>query len=188
MNSKLFLLIAFLGLQLHMSFGQDQDECYNCGYMQATDGRRSKIPSQDEDIPFCGNDTIGEGTPTQVVGMGGCCFAFKIEHIDEETGDVTYESRHGASTDPDQAWFGQECGKTESGMHCDYKHISGGGYDQDGIVCHCYENKCNTEVPDLSSLPPPSPTQSNSSNRIHILQNVFIYVMLLNFICHFFSI
>ena len=73
MNSKLFLLIAFLGLQLHMSFGQDQDECYNCGYMQATDGRRSKIPSQDEDIPFCGNDTIGEGTPTQVVGMVSNC-------------------------------------------------------------------------------------------------------------------
>ena len=44
--------------------------------------------------------------------QGGCCFAFKMEHIDEQTGDVTYESRHGASTSPDQPWFDQECGKT----------------------------------------------------------------------------
>ena len=71
MNLKLFLFIAFLGLQNHMSFGQG-DQCYNCGYMQATDGHRFKIPSQDEDIPFCGNDTIGENTPKQDVGMVGC--------------------------------------------------------------------------------------------------------------------
>ena len=56
-------------MSLHVSLAQ-QDLCYNCGYLETHTGERVEIPSQDEHIPFCGNDTINPNTTEKVpVGM-----------------------------------------------------------------------------------------------------------------------
>ena len=44
--------------------------------------------------------------------QGGCCFAFKIEHVDEETGENVWYARHGGSNEPELPWFDNTCGKT----------------------------------------------------------------------------
>ena len=46
--------------------------------------------------------------------QGGCCFAFKMEYMDETTGEATFVSRFGTSDEPEQPWFDQTCGRTVS--------------------------------------------------------------------------
>ena len=118
--------------------------------------------------------------------QGGCCFAFKEEHLDEETGESVWFNRFGGSNEPEQPWFDNTCGETvsflllnghnfleaaidtrysypklfyalqEPGYVCEYGHINGSGYDQDAEVCHCFESLCNIEVQELSTLPEPT--------------------------------
>ena len=67
--NKLLLVLSFTAL------GQEDFRCYECGYMQTHTGERVKIPSQVENVPFCGEDALNDttGTPTrqalQVVNM-----------------------------------------------------------------------------------------------------------------------
>merc|ERR1711981_609905 len=124
--------------------------CYECGYMETHTGERVKIPSQVEDIPFCGKDVLNGSNPTVEVPMGGCCFAFKIEDVSEETGDKVFYNRFGGSNEPEQPWFDNTCGETADGYVCEQKTIKGGGYDDEGRVCHCFENLCNTEIEDFT--------------------------------------
>ena len=44
--------------------------------------------------------------------QGGCCFAFKMEELDETTGEASFISRFGTPTEPEQPWFDQNCGET----------------------------------------------------------------------------
>jgi len=125
--------------------------------MEDHTGFKSKLPSLVENIPFCGNDTINEDTTPKInVTEGGCCFAFKEEHLDEETGESVWFNRFGGSNEPEQPWFDNTCGKTEPGYVCEYGHINGSGYDQDATVCHCFESLCNLEVREMSTLPEPT--------------------------------
>ena len=67
MYLKIFLSITFLALQFQASIAQGGDLCYFCGYMEDSEGNKDKIPSQDEDIPFC---VFGvENATTVPVGM-----------------------------------------------------------------------------------------------------------------------
>ena len=77
MHLKLVLLNK-LSLVLSLTafaWGQEEIRCYECGYMQTHTGERVKIPSQVENVPFCGEDALNDttGTPTrqalQVVNM-----------------------------------------------------------------------------------------------------------------------
>ena len=69
--NKLLLVLSFTAF----ASGQEDFRCYECGYMQTHTGERVKIPSQVENVPFCGEDTLNDttGTPTrqalQVVNM-----------------------------------------------------------------------------------------------------------------------
>lgn len=67
MYLKIFLPIALMALQFQASIAQDGDQCYFCGYMEDSEGHKDKIPSQDEDIPFCAFGT--ENATTVDVGM-----------------------------------------------------------------------------------------------------------------------
>ena len=49
---------------LSIAFCQDLT-CYSCGYREDSSGHRTKIPSEEEDIAFCGNDTIKDA-PTEL--------------------------------------------------------------------------------------------------------------------------
>ena len=69
--NKLLLVLSLTTF----AWGQEEIRCYECGYMQTHTGERVKIPSQVENVPFCGEDALNDttGTPTrqalQVVNM-----------------------------------------------------------------------------------------------------------------------
>ena len=44
------------------------------------------------------------------------------------------------------------------GFTCKDQHITDQGIDQDGRVCHCYEELCNKEVPEPNPDPSPDTT------------------------------
>ena len=65
MNSKIVTFYCFVfSAILNVALSQDNFKCYSCGYMETHTGERVKIPSKVENIPFCGNDTIGNNTNT----------------------------------------------------------------------------------------------------------------------------
>ena len=37
-------------------------ECYNCGYREDASGKRTKIPMEYIDVPFCGEDNLSNST------------------------------------------------------------------------------------------------------------------------------
>ena len=39
----------------------------------------------------------------------------------------------------------------QPGYTCQHDHVKTTHYDEDGTVCHCYDDRCNVEVPDLDS-------------------------------------
>merc|ERR1712038_1219062 len=119
--------------------------------MEDKDGKKDRIPNMYEDIPFCDfDDTNGTmDIPVKPVFIGGCCSAFKIHTVDANTGDETWISRFGSASDEDEKWFGFDCGETTGEQVCKNEHIQHKGYDQDGEVCHCYENRYNTQIPDI---------------------------------------
>ena len=45
--------------------------CYNCGYMEKSDGTMVKIPDMYEDIPFCGDNFLNDtmDAPTKPLPM-----------------------------------------------------------------------------------------------------------------------
>merc|ERR1719322_2307753 len=95
---------------------------------------------------------------------GGCCAAYKIEQINEDTGEAVYIARFGVGGDKDEASFNFTCGKVnDDGYTCKPENIKDGDLDETGNVCHCYQNKCNTEIPALSSSTSSLPSSTTSS-------------------------
>ena len=65
MVQKIVSAFAFLAMLFQVAQMQDNFQCYECGYMEDHEGHKSHYPSQVEDIPFCGNDTINPDTTPQ---------------------------------------------------------------------------------------------------------------------------
>ena len=55
-----------MALPFQIVLMQDNFQCFECGYMEDHTGFKSKIPSQVEDIPFCGNDIINKDTTPKI--------------------------------------------------------------------------------------------------------------------------
>ena len=52
------------------------------------------------------------------------------------------------------------------GYICKEEHIKFQSIDDDGTVCHCYENLCNQEVPAFNSTTTPITTTMESTSSI----------------------
>ena len=66
MYLKLSIIFPFLALTFRIVHMQDKFQCFECGYMEDHTGFKSKIPSQVEEIPFCGTDTINKDTTRKI--------------------------------------------------------------------------------------------------------------------------
>jgi len=155
----LFSLAVGLTFTNAASLTDDTLTCYNCGYLQLTNG--TKIPLKEEygDIPFCNDFASDEGMTVPAM-IGGCCSAFKIEITDEQSGETMWISRHGTANDEDELIFNDfVCGETTNDYICKDEHIDSKDINQDARVCHCFEDKCNKEVPqpDPTATPDPGP-------------------------------
>jgi len=80
---------------------------------------------------------------------GGCCVALKLIEVDDSNGGKAEIHRFGAATEEDIPFKDFQCGETVAGYQCKHEHFSGGYYEDDGEICHCFENKCNTYIPDI---------------------------------------
>jgi len=155
----LFSLAVGLTFTNAASLTDDVLTCYNCGYLQLTNGTRVPLKEEYGDIPFCDDFASDEGMTIPAM-IGGCCSAFKIEITDEQSGETMWISRHGTANDEDELIFNDfVCGETTNDYICKDEHIDSKDINQDARVCHCFEDKCNKEVPepDPTATPDPGP-------------------------------
>jgi len=135
--------------------------CYNCGYLELPDGQKVPVTEEFGKIPFC-NDFTTDKENTIEAYVGGCCSAFKVEIHQEGADETMILSRHGTASDEDETWADFTCGETAPGWTCKNEHITVDHVDDDGRVCHCYDDLCNSEVPqpDDNTTPDPGPGPS----------------------------
>jgi len=133
--------------------------CFNCGYLEMPDGKKINVTEEFGQIPFCDDFTQNEENIIEAYA-GGCCSAFKIEIHQEGTDEKMFLSRHGTANDEDEVWANFTCGEESPGYTCKDEHIRQDGVDDDGRVCHCYDDFCNKDVPtpDDNTTPSPDPT------------------------------
>jgi len=140
-------VLSFLFVVAYMTNTSDALKCYSCGYLELINGTKIPLTEDYGTIPFC--DDFAEKNETTVeASIGGCCSAYKVDIKDEKTGDTMWISRHGTASDEDEViWNNFDCGETTDGYVCKNQHIADEGLEEDGRVCHCYEDLCNVEVP-----------------------------------------
>ena len=51
------------------------------------------------------------------------------------------------------------------GQQCEWMDVKYGQISENGTVCHCYENHCNGEVPDISPDTPTTPDPTTTSHE-----------------------
>lgn len=155
---KLFILFSIL--VSHFFVPQVSSlTCFNCGYLELPDGKKVEVTEEFGKTPFCDDFTQNEENTIEAYA-GGCCSAFKVEIHQEGSDEVMFLSRHGTANDEDEVWANFTCGEASPGLTCKDEHIQQDGVDDDGRVCHCYDDFCNQEVPtpEPNTTPGPGPS------------------------------
>ena len=64
--------------------------------------------------------------------------------------------------------------QNDDGYTCHPENIKHGDMEEMGNVCHCYQDKCNTEIPALVTSSTSSSTRSSTSSRTSATKSSFI--------------
>jgi len=120
--------------------------CFNCGYLELSDGQKVPVTEDFGKIPFCDDFNQSEDNTIEAY-VGGCCSAFKVEIRQGGIDEVMFLSRHGTANDEDKNWANFTCRGASPDYTCMDKHIRQDGIDDEGRVCNCYDEFCNKEVP-----------------------------------------
>jgi len=137
--------------------------CFNCGYLELPDGQKVNVTEDFGKIPFCEDFTQNEENTIEAY-PGGCCSAFKVKVKNDHKDEVMFLSRHGTANDEDEVWANFTCGVASPGYTCKDEHIRQDGVDDDGIVCHCYDEFCNKDVPTPDDNSTPTARTTTSQN------------------------